>query len=93
MPVGDRPRIALVGLGMAIKPHAEADGSAGGTGADPMDFPNDYLRAAVADFLDAVETGRAPFANPCSASVIAAASLPVAARPAAICSSRGSRSA
>ncbi len=34
MPAGARPRIALVGLGMAIKPHVEADGSAGGAGAD-----------------------------------------------------------
>lgn len=41
----------------------DADGSGGGAGADPMDFPNDYHRAAIADFLDAVETGRPPFAS------------------------------
>ncbi len=37
--------------------------SAGGAGADPMDFPSDYHRAAIADFLDAVETGRQPYAS------------------------------
>ncbi|MDX2157205.1 MAG: Gfo/Idh/MocA family oxidoreductase [Hyphomicrobiaceae bacterium] len=31
------------------------DGSAGGTGADPMAFPHDYHRAAWADFLAAVD--------------------------------------
>jgi len=37
-----------------------ADSSGGGTGADPMDFPNDYHRSIIADFFDAIETGRAP---------------------------------
>ena len=36
------------------------DHSAGGTGADPMAFPHDYHRAVMADFLDALDTGRAP---------------------------------
>ncbi|HWK68512.1 MAG TPA: Gfo/Idh/MocA family oxidoreductase [Rhizobiaceae bacterium] len=36
------------------------DGSAGGTGADPMAFPHDCHRAVMADFLDAIETGRPP---------------------------------
>lgn len=36
------------------------DGSAGGTGADPMAFPHDYHRAVWADFLDAAATGRPP---------------------------------
>lgn len=36
------------------------DGSGGGTGADPMAFPNDYHRALIADFLDAVTQGREP---------------------------------
>ena len=36
------------------------DRSAGGTGADPMAFPHDYHRAVMADFIDALETGRAP---------------------------------
>ena len=37
--------------------------SGGGGGADPMDFPNDAHRGVLADFLDAVETGRAPRAS------------------------------
>ena len=36
------------------------DQSAGGTGADPMAFPHDYHRAVMADFLDAIQTGREP---------------------------------
>ena len=37
-----------------------ADGTAGGTGADPMAFPHDYHRAVWADFVDALSNGRAP---------------------------------
>lgn len=37
-----------------------ADDSAGGTGADPMAFPHDYHRAVMADFVDAVRSGRPP---------------------------------
>jgi UDP-N-acetyl-2-amino-2-deoxyglucuronate dehydrogenase len=36
------------------------DFSAGGTGADPMAFPHDYHRAVMADFIDAISTGRSP---------------------------------
>lgn len=36
------------------------DASSGGTGADPMAFPHDYHRAVMADFLDAISTGRDP---------------------------------
>lgn len=36
------------------------DGSAGGTGADPMAFPHDYHRAVMVDFIDAIEAGREP---------------------------------
>ena len=37
------------------------DGAAGGgTGADPMAFSHDHHRAVLADFLDAIETGREP---------------------------------
>ncbi len=39
------------------------DGAGGGAGADPMDFPSDYHQAAITDFLDAIETGRPPFAS------------------------------
>lgn len=38
----------------------KADGSAGGTGADPMAYPHDHHRAVMADFIDAVQTGRDP---------------------------------
>jgi predicted dehydrogenase len=36
------------------------DGSAGGTGADPMAFPHDYHRAVWADFVAAVANGGTP---------------------------------
>ena len=36
------------------------DGSAGGTGADPMAFPHDYHRAVWADFIAAVVHARSP---------------------------------
>ncbi|RST88096.1 Gfo/Idh/MocA family oxidoreductase [Aquibium carbonis] len=36
------------------------DDSAGGTGADPMAFPHDYHRAVMADFVEAIRTGREP---------------------------------
>jgi len=36
------------------------EGSPGGTGADPMDFPHDYHRAVLADFVEAVTEGRDP---------------------------------
>ncbi|MCW7545756.1 Gfo/Idh/MocA family oxidoreductase [Aurantimonas litoralis] len=34
--------------------------TAGGTGANPMDFPHDWHRSAIADFLDALDGERAP---------------------------------
>ena len=38
----------------------EADTGAGGTGADPMAFPHDWHRAVMADFAEAIATGREP---------------------------------
>ena len=38
----------------------EADTGAGGTGADPMAFPHDWHRAVMADFAEAIATGRDP---------------------------------
>lgn len=38
----------------------EADGTGGGTGADPMAFPHDYHRALIGDFLDAIAENREP---------------------------------
>ena len=40
-----------------------ADGSGGGTGADPMAFPHDYHRSVWRDFLDAVQRGGEPRVN------------------------------
>ena len=40
-----------------------ADGSGGGTGADPMAFPHDYHRAVWRDFLDAIQRGGEPRVN------------------------------
>ena len=37
----------------------EAEGNTG-SGANIMDFPHDAHRAVIADFLDAIETGRDP---------------------------------
>jgi predicted dehydrogenase len=36
------------------------DGSAGGTGADPMAFPHDYHRSVWSDFLASIAEGRSP---------------------------------
>jgi UDP-N-acetyl-2-amino-2-deoxyglucuronate dehydrogenase len=38
-------------------------GGPGGSGADPMAFPHDWHRALIADFVDAVRTGRPPRAD------------------------------
>lgn len=54
----------IVGGQLAVRFHDgssfnEDDGNGGsGTGADPMAFPHHYHRAVIADFLDAVATGR-----------------------------------
>jgi predicted dehydrogenase len=40
--------------------HVAPDSSPGGTGADPMAFPNDWHRALIADFLDAIRQDREP---------------------------------
>jgi UDP-N-acetyl-2-amino-2-deoxyglucuronate dehydrogenase len=41
----------------------EGGAQATGGGADPMAFSHEAHRAALADFLDAIETGRAPRAS------------------------------
>jgi UDP-N-acetyl-2-amino-2-deoxyglucuronate dehydrogenase len=41
----------------------EPDGSAGGTGADPMAFPHDYHRSVWSHFLHALESGGEPRVN------------------------------
>ena len=60
-----RASAALGPGGVSIRYHdgrkeefGEAQGS--GSGADPMDFPHDAHRALHADFIDALDEGRAP---------------------------------
>jgi UDP-N-acetyl-2-amino-2-deoxyglucuronate dehydrogenase len=43
-------------------PQDKSPGGAG-AGADPMAFPNDYHRALIEDFLDALDQNREPFCN------------------------------
>lgn len=62
----ERGTASLVGTSLLVQFHdgrkveVEPDQSAGGTGADPMAFPHDYHRAVMADFVEAVRTGRDP---------------------------------
>jgi predicted dehydrogenase len=75
---GSAERIELIGsratatlLGTALETRWQdgrsemfaADGSSGGTGADPMAFPHDYHRSVWRDFLQASGTGREPRVN------------------------------
>jgi predicted dehydrogenase len=56
----------LAGTSLEVRFHdgrdvkVSPDESAGGTGADPMAFPHDYHRSVMADFVDAIRTGREP---------------------------------
>jgi predicted dehydrogenase len=64
--IGEFGTAQLSGTSLSVDYHDgrsekhEADGSSGGAGADPMAFPNDYHRAVIADFLDALEHRRPP---------------------------------
>ena len=64
--IGTMGTASLAGTALNVRYHdgreeaIAADASAGGTGADPMAFPHDYHLGLWRDFLDAVETGRAP---------------------------------
>ncbi|MEZ5852844.1 MAG: Gfo/Idh/MocA family oxidoreductase [Hyphomicrobiaceae bacterium] len=63
---GTRGSACLAGTSLAVtlmdgtREDMVPDGSAGGTGADPMAFPHDYHRAVWADFIDAIVSGREP---------------------------------
>ena len=56
----------LAGTGLEIAFHdgrtrsVPPTSTAGGTGANPMDFPHDWHRSTIEDFLDALDGGRAP---------------------------------
>jgi UDP-N-acetyl-2-amino-2-deoxyglucuronate dehydrogenase len=64
--IGTEATASLVGTELKVVRHdgttvtVKADDSAGGTGADPMDFPHDYHRSVLADFVEAVEKRRPP---------------------------------
>lgn len=64
--VGEKGSAGLAGTSLLVqwqdgrREEQAADGSAGGTGADPMAFPHDYHRSLWADFLAAIAEGRRP---------------------------------
>lgn len=64
--IGEKATASLVGSDLVVSHHdgrvteVKTEYGAGGTGADPMAFPNDWHRSAIADFLDALEGKRAP---------------------------------
>ncbi|HVH04277.1 MAG TPA: Gfo/Idh/MocA family oxidoreductase [Amaricoccus sp.] len=63
---GTRATASLAGGDLHVAWHdgrteaVAADSSAGGTGADPMAFSHEGHRAVLADFVDALRSGRAP---------------------------------
>jgi UDP-N-acetyl-2-amino-2-deoxyglucuronate dehydrogenase len=64
--IGENGTASLAGTELLVQFHdgrrivIEPDGSAGGTGADPMAYPHDYHRAVMSDFIDAIQQGRDP---------------------------------
>jgi predicted dehydrogenase len=64
--VGEKATASLVGSDLVVAHHdgrvteLKTEFGGGGTGADPMAFPNDWHRAAIADFLDAIDGKREP---------------------------------
>jgi predicted dehydrogenase len=66
---GTRGTATLAGTALELrfddgrKETLAADGSGGGTGADPMAFPHDYHRSVWSDFIDAVQGGGEPRVN------------------------------
>ncbi|ASY59859.1 Gfo/Idh/MocA family oxidoreductase [Sinorhizobium sp. CCBAU 05631] len=66
--IGTRGMARLGGRNLTVSFHDGTeltieDEAAGGAGADPMAFPHHHHRAVLADFLDAIETGREPRVN------------------------------
>ena len=64
--IGEKATASLVGSDLVVAHHdgrtteLKTEFGAGGTGADPMAFPNDWHRGVIADFLDALDQKRAP---------------------------------
>jgi len=64
--IGEKATASLAGSDLVVAHHdgrvteMKTEYGAGGTGADPMAFPNDWHRAVIADFLDALDQKRAP---------------------------------
>ena len=50
-------------VALANGKNLEVKAEGGGTGADPMAFPNDWHRGLLADFLDAIDNDRQPRVN------------------------------
>jgi len=64
--IGENATASLTGSDLTVAhrdgrvTELETEFGAGGTGADPMAFPNDWHRGVIADFLDALEGKRDP---------------------------------
>ena len=64
--IGEKGTASLVGSDLVVSHHdgrvteLKTEYGAGGTGADPMAFPNDWHRGVIADFLDALDGKRQP---------------------------------
>jgi UDP-N-acetyl-2-amino-2-deoxyglucuronate dehydrogenase len=67
--VGEKATASLIGSDLVVAHHdgrvteMKTEYGGGGTGADPMAFPNDWHRAAIADFLDAIDGKREPMVS------------------------------
>lgn len=64
--IGEKATASLAGSDLVVAHHdgrvteMKTEYGGGGTGADPMAFPNDWHRAVIADFLDALDEKREP---------------------------------
>ena len=64
--IGEKATASLAGSDLTVAHHdgrvteLKTEFGAGGTGADPMAFPHDWHRSAIADFLDALDHKREP---------------------------------
>jgi UDP-N-acetyl-2-amino-2-deoxyglucuronate dehydrogenase len=67
--IGEKATASLAGSDLTVAHHdgrvteLKTEYGGGGTGADPMAFPNDWHRAVIADFLDALDRKRAPMVS------------------------------